>query len=189
MPPPPPMLKTIHWNFFKYSTYLFNIQFCSLCTQYSLILTYIIWHLIIYFLISAGGAYNPSRCQGLEVVDPKYFFPIPWVESTDMIIQRKSLQEWEDFFKDAYSADFFASSGASLSNMRVQRAQFYGRQKPAFLYLGPKYCPTSYFSAKLFWIIPNMVCCINQLLNKKWRNSRYLHFSFTLKKFSIWPLR
>ena len=67
-----------------------------------------------------------------------------------MINQRKSLEEWEDFFKDAYSADFFASSVMGSSKTRVQRAQFYGRQKPAFLYLGPKYCPTSYFSAELF---------------------------------------
>ena len=103
-----------------------------------------------YLLISEGGAYNPSRCQGLEVVDSKYFFPFPWTKASDMITQRKSLKEWEEIFKDAYSADFFASSVTGSSKTRVQRAQFYGRQKPAFLYLGPKYCPTSYFSAKLF---------------------------------------
>ena len=102
------------------------------------------------FLISAGGAYNPSRCQGLEVVDSKYFFPFPWTKASDITTQRKSLEEWKDFFKEAYSADFFASSVMGSKITRVQRAQFYGRKKPAFLYLGPKYCPTSYFSAKLF---------------------------------------
>ena len=91
-----------------------------------------------------------EQCQGLEIVNPKYFFPFPWFKASSISNQRKSLEEWEDFFKDAYSADFFASSGAGSSNTRVQRPKFYGRQKPAFLYLGPKYCPTSYFSAKLF---------------------------------------
>ena len=91
-----------------------------------------------------------EQCQGLEIVNPKYFFPFPWFKANSISNQRKSLEEWEDFFKDAYSADFFASSGAGSSNTRVQRPKFYGRQKPAFLYLGPKYCPTSYFSAKLF---------------------------------------
>ena len=128
-----------------------------------------------------------------------------------MINQRKSLEEWEDFFKDAYSADFFASSGATLSNIRVQRAQFYGRQKPAFLYLGPKYCPTSYFSAKLFWLLSTKhhgLLCIN-LIGYIFNKTTYFHlydlpkylalvprcyivtfFNFSLKKisylFALW---
>ena len=101
-------------------------------------------------LVSTGVSYNPNQCQGLEIVNPKYFFPFPWFKANDIITQRKSLEEWEDFFKDAYSADFFATSGMSSSNIRVQRPKYYGKQKPAFLYLGPKYCPTSYFSADLF---------------------------------------
>ena len=104
----------------------------------------------VYTLFSDGGAYNPSRCQGLEVVDSKYFYPFPWFEASSAISQKKSLEEWEDFFKDSYSADFFATSVMGTSKTRVQRANFYGKQKPAFVYLGPKYCPTSYFSAKLF---------------------------------------
>ena len=92
-----------------------------------------------------------AQCQGLEIVNPKYFFPFPWFKANAIKNQKKSLEEWEDFFKDAYSADFFASSGMGSSNTRFQRPKYYGRQKPAFLYLGPKYCPTSYFSAKLFW--------------------------------------
>ena len=103
----------------------------------------------LYLFLSDSGSFV-AQCQGLEIVNPKYFFPFPWLKANAIKNQKKSLEEWEDFFKDAYSADFFASSGATLSNIRVQRAQFYGRQKPAFLYLGPKYCPTSFFSAKLF---------------------------------------
>ena len=70
---------------------------------------------------------------------------IDLLELTD---KRLSLENWEDFFKNAYSVDFFSSSMGN--KQRVLRSQFYGKEKPAYNYLAPKYCPTSYFSAKVF---------------------------------------
>ena len=38
---------------------------------------------------------------------PKYFFPIPWLEANQLSEASKTVEEWEEFFREAYSVDFF----------------------------------------------------------------------------------
>ena len=101
-----------------------------------------------FFHISVGGAYSPERCQGYELVDPKYFFPFPWLQANELSESSKTLDEWEEFFSEAFSVDFFRSS---MGNTRkVMRPQYYGKRRPAYSYLGPKFCPLSFFSERTF---------------------------------------
>jgi len=60
--------------------------------------------------VTVGGAYSPDRCKGYELVDPKYFFPVPWLQANQLFEANRSLAEWEEFFSDAYSVDFFRTS-------------------------------------------------------------------------------
>ena len=102
----------------------------------------------IFISILVGGAYSVDRCQGYEVVDTKYFFPLPWLEANNLSDATKSLSEWEEFFSEAFSVDFFRTS---MGNKRkVMRPQYYGVRKPAYSYLGPKFCPLSFFSERTF---------------------------------------
>ena len=100
------------------------------------------------FFISAGGAYNPDRCEGLEVVNPKLFFPYAWLEAADICVARKTVGEWEQFLENSISVDTFSSS--MKNSQKILKPQYYGLKKPMYSYIAPKYCPTSYFSAKVF---------------------------------------
>ena len=100
----------------------------------------------IYFL-SVGGAYSPEHCQGYEVVDSTHFFPVPWIKGNELTVNRK-LDEWAQFFKDAYSVDFYSSS--VKNTWKILRPEYYGGKKPAYAYLGPKFCPWSFSSERTF---------------------------------------
>ena len=101
---------------------------------------------------SVGGAYSPERCQDqmghqYEVVAPTNFFPIPWLESA-RFNDKKSMADWENIFKDAYSVDFYRSSMGN--NRKILPPRYYGAKKPPYSYLGPKYCPLSFFADRSF---------------------------------------
>ena len=98
--------------------------------------------------ISAGGAYNPDRCEGLEVVNPKLFFPYAWLEAAEICVARKTVGEWEQFLGNSISVDTFSSS--MKNSQKILKPQYYGLKKPLYSYIAPKYCPMSYFSAKVF---------------------------------------
>ena len=98
--------------------------------------------------LSVGGAFSVDRCQNNEIVEPDNFFPISWLEASVLIEAKRTLKEWQEFFANAKSVDFFRSS---MGNKRkVLRPQFYGARKPAYSYLGPNFCPLSYYSEKTF---------------------------------------
>jgi hypothetical protein len=99
-------------------------------------------------LLAAGGSYSAEKCQGNEVVDPKYFFPVSWIRANDLMEKKRKIEEWREVFKEAYSVDFYQSSVRNYH--KVQRPQFYGADKPAYSYLAPNFCPLSYFSQRLF---------------------------------------
>ena len=102
----------------------------------------------ILFYFTVGGAYSPDRCNGYELVDPKYFFPVPWLQANQLFEANRSLAEWEEFFSEAYSVDFFRTSMGNKK--KVLRPKYYGFKKPAYSYLGPKFCPLSFFSERTF---------------------------------------
>ena len=101
-----------------------------------------------FFFFTVGGAYSPDRCKGYELVDPKYFFPVPWLQANQLFEANRSLAEWEEFFSEAYSVDFFRTSMGNKK--KVMRPKYYGFKKPAYSYLGPKFCPLSFFSERTF---------------------------------------
>lgn len=58
---------------------------------------------------SVGGLFDPSRCPNVRIVLPKYLFPMPWHIATTLYMNERTKQEWLDFFKEAYSVDFYRS--------------------------------------------------------------------------------
>ena len=92
--------------------------------------------------------YSASKCGGLQVVHPRYFFPFCWSQAPLYFSPTRAEKEWSELVKDAYSMDFFASS--SNNTLKVLRPQYYGQKMPAYASLGPKYCPRSFFSGKHF---------------------------------------
>ena len=71
-----------------------------------------------------------------------------WMEATEMASPKKSAKEWEEVVRDSYSIDFFRSS--SNNTTPILKLKYYGRKIPAYAYLGPKYCPLSFYSENTF---------------------------------------
>ena len=81
-------------------------------------------------------------------MNPKNFFPVPWLEANKLSEDKNTLEFWADFFKESYSLDFFRTS---VGNKRkVLKNQYYGKRKPAYSYLGPTFCPTAFNSERIF---------------------------------------
>ena len=98
--------------------------------------------------LKAGGRYSAEKCQGIHILESYYFFPMSWMEATDMAIEKISAKEWEIIVKDSYSIDFYRSS--SNNTTPIRKLKYYGRKIPAYAYLGPKYCPLSFYSENTF---------------------------------------
>ena len=81
------------------------------------------------------------------MLNSQTFFPFSWLEA-NFASAKHSAEEWQTIFADSFSVDFFRST---LRNaMPVLRSNYYGATMPAYSYLGPKFCPLSYFSEKTF---------------------------------------
>ena len=106
-------------------------------------------NIYVIFSLLVQGAYSPERCQGIEIVDPALFYPVPWIKAAFLMDEKKTLPEWKEFFAEAYSVDFYRSSMKS-DRRRVLKPQYYGAKKPAFSYLGPEFCPMSFHSETTF---------------------------------------
>ena len=65
-----------------------------------------------------------------------------------MATNSRSEIEWKDTIKDSYSIDFFRSS--SNNTTPILKRKYYGRKIPAYAFLGPEFCPLSFFSEKTF---------------------------------------
>jgi len=92
--------------------------------------------------------FNPEKCRGVTVSHPKLTYPVPWFEAALLWTPRRSNKEWKEFFSSAVSIHFYFSSVSNKE--RCHRPQQYGKMKPAYAYLGPKYCPLSFWSEKEF---------------------------------------
>ncbi len=102
-----------------------------------------------YFtLFLVGGAFAKEKCHGWEIVDPKYFFPLPWTHGNEFYGTKYSLDFWKEVTASAFSIDNYASSTGNTR--KILRPKYYGASRPLYSYLGPKFCPSSYFSDKTF---------------------------------------
>ena len=91
--------------------------------------------------------YGRKRCNGLAVVEPRLFYPFDWFNAGGMT--NKQLNTfWDERFQKSYVAHFYGTS--SKSSPKILRPNSYGKGKPAYAYLGPTYCPVSFFSTRPF---------------------------------------
>ena len=91
--------------------------------------------------------FSREQCQGVQVLEPKSFFPFAWMQQSKMS-EGRAKKEWQEAFSSSYAVHFFHSS--SHSNQKIQRPKYYGARKPAYLTLALQHCPTAYWSRELF---------------------------------------
>ena len=99
-------------------------------------------------LLLAGGRYSVENCHGIHVLQPFNFYPMSWTEATELFVKRRSEQEWENILDNSYSIDFYRTS--SNNTTPITKPKYYGKKIPAYSYLGPKYCPLSFYSEITF---------------------------------------
>jgi len=90
-------------------------------------------------------SHNPSLCQGVSVVLPRTFYPYSWFDAT-VLYQKKTDEEWAEDFKDSLTVHFF---GTSLGQSgKINQPKYYGKARPALLYLAVRHCPLTLASNK-----------------------------------------
>ena len=93
--------------------------------------------------------FSRDRCGGhVELVPPKLFFPVSFYESGRLWTPPKTVAEWEEDFGESLSVDFYSSSSQSVQ--KALKPRFYGSSVPAYTMLGPKHCPLSFESQRMF---------------------------------------
>jgi len=94
-------------------------------------------------------------CQGITLLHPKTFYPYDWTMST-LLSNPETPEHWDEAFRDSYSIDMYATSGQGppgsgpVTQIRFMKRRFYGAMIPAYVHLGPKFCPLAWESQKLF---------------------------------------
>ena len=98
---------------------------------------------------TAEGSHDSGdKCQGIHVIEPYHFFPIPWFAGLHLLTPPRTVKEWQKTFENSYSVDFYRSSLEIKKN--IMKPKFYGGKLPAYAYLAPRYCPLSLHSEKFF---------------------------------------
>ena len=93
--------------------------------------------------------YTRENCQGMEVLSPDSFFPVPWYEASTLWSLRQSTEDWENQFKNSYTVHFYQSSWRH--DEEIQRPEFYDESLyPSYVPLALKHCPLSYYSDDTF---------------------------------------
>ncbi|TRY80061.1 hypothetical protein TCAL_06555, partial [Tigriopus californicus] len=72
----------------------------------------------------------PEKCKGVALVSSTLFYPVSWFQCSNLRNPPKTSEDWEDFFRDSYSVDFFGTSCSD--EMKVLRPRFYGKNVPAY---------------------------------------------------------
>ena len=98
--------------------------------------------------------FNAEKCQGVQLLPQRSFYPIGVFESPLLYKAIKSDTEWRDFFKDSYTVHMYYSSKSS--SRLILRPKYYGEKIPGYLHLALNYCSTSYYSEKTFWKNDNL---------------------------------
>ena len=84
------------------------------------------------------------KTEELEVLSSEYFYPAKSFEIRKLWTESMLTEDGlKTFMKDSFMVHFYGSQTNSLS---IQR----NSQHEVYAFLGPKYCPTSYWSSKYF---------------------------------------
>ena len=100
------------------------------------------------FFLLVGGRYSVEKCQGAHILQPFHFFPMSWMEASDLVIGKHTKSDWKKILEKSFSIDFFRTS--SNNTLSIMKPKYYGSKLPAYAYLGPKHCPLSFNSEMLF---------------------------------------
>ena len=104
-------------------------------------------------IITSTRFTNKEECEGMKVVNSKFFFPFDWFHH-DILTEHKPDHYWDEQFKASIFVHYYQSSSRGFKHgsgfPSVLRPNHYGKQKPALAYIAPKECPISFYSTKLF---------------------------------------
>ena len=97
---------------------------------------------------------NREKCQGVQLLSYRSFYPFAWLNSIELHEQRKTKKEWNNYFDRSYAVHFYHSSRKNMRSLNGEHGiltpEYYGARKPAYLVLALQYCPISYNSVKPF---------------------------------------
>jgi len=97
---------------------------------------------------------NREKCQGVQLLSYRSFYPFAWLSSIELHEQRKTKKEWNNYFDRSYAVHFYHSSRKNMRSLNGEHGiltpEYYGARKPAYLVLALQYCPISYNSVKPF---------------------------------------
>ena len=82
---------------------------------------------------------------------PKLFFPLNWFNHVELASNRPN-SYWNDQFQESFLVHYYESSSRGKFHGKgfpsVRRPNYYAKDKPALVYLGPMQCPLSFYSVK-----------------------------------------
>ena len=93
------------------------------------------------------------NCSGMSLAESKLFFPYDWFHHVELA-EKKPKRYWEEKFNTSLAVTYYGSSSRGGKHgtpfPSVLRPNYYGKEKPALAYLGPKECPLSFYSVRPF---------------------------------------
>ena len=99
-----------------------------------------------------NAGYTRNDCFGMTMLEPKSFYPFDWFHAEELNVENHKDDYWDNKFKQSFAVHFYASSSRGrfmgVGFPSISHPNFYGLKKPALAYLGPKECPTSFYSTK-----------------------------------------
>lgn len=98
--------------------------------------------------VTVGGLYTAEKCDGIRILPSVTFYPVAWTGGNSLFQSNRTPGEWMEFFANSYSVDFYQSS--LVQRKKVMKPDKYGAKLPAYAALGPRFCPLSFNSQKMF---------------------------------------
>ena len=92
--------------------------------------------------------HSRKHCSGMAVIEPRSFYAVNWFFA-GVLFDKRQEDYWAALFNKSYVVHFYGSSSRTI-HKRVLRPNQYGRDKPAYAFLGPDHCPVSFYSARPF---------------------------------------
>lgn len=93
-------------------------------------------------------SWDPKACLNINIIPQQSFYPYGWFECNALYHHLKTNDEWAEIFKDSLGVHMYF--GSEKSKVKIKQAKYYGIAKPAYAMLGPKNCPLSFESVKIF---------------------------------------
>lgn len=95
-----------------------------------------------------------EKCQGVQLLDFRSFYPFAWLNSIELHEKRKTKKEWNNYFDKSYAVHFYHNSRTFMRGGKgepgISTPEYYGARKPAYLVLALQFCPISFNSVKPF---------------------------------------